>query len=458
MSRNSEYQFISTDTAEIEALGKAAYERICGVPVRDASPERLFIAWYTAMLLHNRVETNWTGNQNIPSRAEGKNLDALGELFYTHDRPQATTAYCTVRFTISQAQSTTIIVPSGTRVTDAGNELIWETREDAVVQIGDTWVDVPVYCQTPGTVGNDWDVGTINTIVDLFDYYHACQNITASDGGSDEMDDDTFYETMRLSMDAYSVAGAVGAYEYWAKSVSTEIADVAAVRPKDLLNRELPVYEYDGGKYAFIGGETLIPDSLKVYAHGSTTEKEAGVDYTATYQDCLLTITLLSGGSLASASSIDVDIDAIRGGQVRIFVLMNDGTAAGEEIKAAVQAACSEKTVRPLTDFVSVEDPETVNYNIRLTYYLPAESAKPYAEIQRDVTAAVEKYKRWQSAKLGRDINPSYLIGLLMQTGIKRVTVTYPTFRKMADGSNNVTPQLARLGTTQITNGGPEDE
>ena len=47
MSRNTEYQFISTDTAQIEALGKEAYERICGVPVRDASPERLFIAWYT---------------------------------------------------------------------------------------------------------------------------------------------------------------------------------------------------------------------------------------------------------------------------------------------------------------------------------------------------------------------------------------------------------------------------
>ena len=285
MSRNTEYQFISTDTAQIEALGKEAYERICGVPVRDASPERLFIAWYTAMILSARVDTNWTGNQNIPSRAEGKNLDALGELFYTHDRPTATTAFCTVRFTISEAQESAILVPAGTRVTDSGNELVWETREDAVIGIGETWADVPVYCQTAGTVGNGYAEGAINTIVDLFDYYHACRNITESAGGSDEMDDETFYQTMRASMDAYSVAGAVGAYEYWAKSVSTEIADVAAVRPKDLLNRELPVYECGGGKYAFIGGETLAVDSLKVYPHGGTTAAVKDTDYTVSYSE-----------------------------------------------------------------------------------------------------------------------------------------------------------------------------
>ena len=32
------------------------------------------------MILQERVQTNYAGNQNIPSRAEGADLDALGEL------------------------------------------------------------------------------------------------------------------------------------------------------------------------------------------------------------------------------------------------------------------------------------------------------------------------------------------------------------------------------------------
>ena len=45
MSRNSDYQFVSTDTEALQAQMIAAYERICGVTVQPASPERQFIQW-----------------------------------------------------------------------------------------------------------------------------------------------------------------------------------------------------------------------------------------------------------------------------------------------------------------------------------------------------------------------------------------------------------------------------
>lgn len=64
----------------------------------------------------------------------------------------------------------------------------------------------------------------------------------------------------------------------------------------------------------------------------------------------------------------------------------------------------------------------------------------------------------WQSAKLGRDINPSYLVGLLMQTGIKRVALTEPEFTVLRDGGDGTVPQLAKVGTVTITSGGYEDE
>ena len=81
MSRNPEYQFVSTDTAELEALLTSAYEQLTGTTLQPASPERLFVKWVLSILVHERELHNHTANQNIPSRAEGANLEALGELF-----------------------------------------------------------------------------------------------------------------------------------------------------------------------------------------------------------------------------------------------------------------------------------------------------------------------------------------------------------------------------------------
>lgn len=379
-NRNPEYQFIPTDPEIIISDLIAKYEELTGVTVLPASPEMQFIRWVGNVIIQERVLNNYTGNQNIPSRAEHENLDALAELFYTKERPKAKAAVCTMRFSISEAQTTAILIPSGTRVTDSNGTLTWATTADACVPMEETSVEVQVQCLTVGTVGNGYAIGQINSLVDIYDYYSECQNTTVSDGGADEADDDTFYELLRDSMDAYSTAGARGAYVYWAKQTSTEIADVLAVSPTGCV--------------------------------------------------------------------------------VKLYVLMNDGTLATEEVKAAVLAECNADERRPLADFVSVEDAETVPYSVDVTYYLhrPLGNGKTGADLSAAVKAAVDKYTAWQSGKLGRDINPSYLAGLLMQTGIKRIVVASPKFVVLQDGTGGNVPQVATLEGVHIVNGGYEDE
>ena len=114
--------------------------------------------------------------------------------------------------------------------------------------------------------------------------------------------------------------------------------------------------------------------------------------------------------------------------------------------------------MRPLTDKVSVKDPQKVSYNITFTYYVPKDSALSSTEIKAAVDEAVTEFVSWQCGKLGRDINPSVLIGKLMQTGIKRVALTSPVFTTLRDGSDDTTPQVAAVGTITATNGGYEDE
>ena len=144
-------------------------------------------------------------------------------------------------------------------------------------------------------------------------------------------------------------------------------------------------------------------------------------------------------------------------GVVKLYVLMEDGTLAGEEIKSAVLAACSADEVRPLTDQVFVEDAEPVEYNIDFTYYTRTGNGKPVAEIQAAVKMAVEEYVGWQCARLGRDINPDELRERLYHTGVKRIELREPGFTVLRSDNRSV-PQVARAGSVTITNGGSEDE
>ena len=171
MNQGPEYKFIPTDPEDIIIWLTAIYEEIMGVTVQPASPERNFIQWLAEAIVLERVLTNYVGNQNIPSRAVGDNLDALAELFYTQKRPQAKAATCTMRFTISEPQAFVVLIPKGTRVTDAEKTLVWETLADVYVNAGEAYADTKVQCQTAGKQGNGYVAGQINSIIDPFAYF-----------------------------------------------------------------------------------------------------------------------------------------------------------------------------------------------------------------------------------------------------------------------------------------------
>lgn len=446
---SSEYQFVNNDTAALQADMIALYEQMTGLTVHPASPEKLFIAWVSAALVQAYATMNYVGNQNIPSRADGENLDALGELFYAIERPEATAAVCTEQFTISEAQNFDIAIPAGTRVTDASRSLFWETTAEVVIPAGQTTTSVTVRCQTAGLGGNGYVAGQLNTIVDVFQYYSSCTNLTASDGGSNAATDEEYYALLKASQDAYSTAGPVGAYAYHARRISTEIADVKVVRPEGIITKSLTVY----AGHAFMGGDNLRVETLTVT--GGTKD----TDYTVTYSDGLLDIAIVAGGALASADSISVSLKSICAGCIDIYALMADGTPASSTVKDLILAACNDETVRPLTDKVSVKDPASASYNINVVYYTSEENTASMEEVSAAVNAAVSEYKAWQSARIGRDINPSKLIQYIMGTGVvKRVNIIAPVFTSLRDGSDHNTPQLAVIGTTTITNGGVEDD
>ena len=96
--------------------------------------------------------------------------------------------------------------------------------------------------------------------------------------------------------------------------------------------------------------------------------------------------------------------------------------------------------------------PTAVSYDVDITYYIDSADATMASTIQASVTAAVDNYVAWQKEKLGRDINPSELIRLVMQAGAKRVTVTAPVFTALDK------TQVAIADEVTVNMGGFEDE
>lgn len=139
-------------------------------------------------------------------------------------------------------------------------------------------------------------------------------------------------------------------------------------------------------------------------------------------------------------------------GKVNIVFIMADGATPGPEMIEGLRAYLQNKNVRPMTDLVTVEAPEEVQYTVDLTYYINRSDSARAATIQTEVQKAVAQYVTWQCT-IGRDINPSKLVAMAMAAGAKRVVVDSPVFRPVS-----ATAVARMTGAATISYGGLEDD
>lgn len=154
----------------------------------------------------------------------------------------------------------------------------------------------------------------------------------------------------------------------------------------------------------------------------------------------------------ANASIADVKTVSPTPGVAEIRVLMKDGRLPEEETIKAIEKLLSAEDIRPLTDKVVVKAADKVGYKIDISYYGFKHGQLSAEGIEKAAKYAVEKYKAWQSEKMGRDINPSKLNQMLMEEGIKRVEIRQPQFKEVSDTA------VAIAESTNLINGGVEDE
>ena len=148
----------------------------------------------------------------------------------------------------------------------------------------------------------------------------------------------------------------------------------------------------------------------------------------------------------ADPDIVDVGIEVQSACNVVLYPLMKGGALPDEDTKAKVLAAVNADDVRPMTDLVAVESPATVGYSISLKYYVPRGTEVAAVQAIEGDGGAIDSFIEWQSAALGRDINPDELRYYLRQAGATRVEITAPAFAEV--GANAVAMHSGEITVT----------
>ncbi len=148
----------------------------------------------------------------------------------------------------------------------------------------------------------------------------------------------------------------------------------------------------------------------------------------------------------AEIADIAIDCPEDEPNTVNIYPLMRGGALPGEETLANVLEAVSADTRRPMTDFVQCKQPEQVGYEVEFKYYCTKDNEAATIQTIEGEGGAVDLYNEWQTAALGRDINPDdlrrFVLAPASGVGALRMEIVKPDFTALSK------VQVAKLNGT----------
>ena len=149
----------------------------------------------------------------------------------------------------------------------------------------------------------------------------------------------------------------------------------------------------------------------------------------------------------ASPDVGDVSVTSPSAGLITIYVLKKGGVIPeqGDSVLESVNSACNDKSRRPLTDNVTILPASAQTTAITVEYYISPDNSANSAIIQSAVINAVNEYKVWQTAKIGRTINPDEMRKLMLNAGASRVDITSPERATVSIS------EVAQITSTAIT-------
>lgn len=230
MTQLPEPNFIERDAGKITQEWITLYEEKTGKTLQPAQIERLIIdiGAYRENIL--RIKIQETAKQNLLSYATLEMLQHIGEPLGVAQL-KADCATAILKFSIDEALDFNFTIPQGTEVETKDGLYIFETTAAATINATELSVEVKAICQSSGTAGNDYAIGSINNLITALGYVSSAANITVSAGGADDENADNLRERIRQAPEKFSNAGSRGAYKYHTLSAHQSIIDIAVLSP-----------------------------------------------------------------------------------------------------------------------------------------------------------------------------------------------------------------------------------
>lgn len=210
-------------TEEIyEALMTAFARRAGFTPAADCDLSvRLYAA--AAQLQALGIQADWVLDQSFPQTAQGEYLDYHAQMRGI-TRTAATKAAGTIRFSVRQANTSDLVIGSGT-VCMTADEVRFQTTAETVLAAGELTADAPAEALEAGRNGNA-AAGTVRILTACPVGITGCTNPAAFTGGSDQEDDESLRERIIESYQRLPN----GANAAWYEQTAMSHAGVAAAR------------------------------------------------------------------------------------------------------------------------------------------------------------------------------------------------------------------------------------
>ena len=240
---DKEIVLIKSDPMEILNDCIKFHKEETGIDLPQAHESTYIYATVAAALGTIKAEMNQVSLQNYLKWAKNSRLDMKGTMYGSRgERLGANQARTTMRCYVSVGANRDVIIDKGTRFIHKNN--VFRAEERYIVPDGQTYIDVPVVCETTGDLGII-NIGEVTQIVDYYDYYDKCENITPVTGGQDIEKDEHYRERLRLLPESFTSAGSEGAYKYWTLQSSPLVTDVVVKSPTP---NKLDIYVINGLK------------------------------------------------------------------------------------------------------------------------------------------------------------------------------------------------------------------
>lgn len=133
----------------------------------------------------------------------------------------------------------------------------------------------------------------------------------------------------------------------------------------------------------------------------------------------------------ADPDIVDVHVDCPEEdpNTVNIYALMAGGAVPDRTVLDKISEVLAHD-VRPMTDKVTAYAPEQVSFEVEIKYYCIKDDEAATVQAVEAAGGAIDQYIEWQTAKLGRSINPDQLRRFVMVpksgTGALRLDVVKP--------------------------------